>query len=125
MQMGFQKRFDDRVAEALLLAGLGKVLDDGGLDLLHEEWNDVLSGGERQRMGFARLYFHSPAFAVLDEATSAIAPGEELKLYEQLIARGTTVLSIAHRLELRALHTMELRIKGDGTGEYDIVTLKQ
>ena len=92
------------------------------LSLIHEEWADVLSGGERQRMGFARLYFHRPKFAVLDEATSAINPDEESSLYQKLCS-STTVLSIAHRLELRKFHDRELRIVGDGTGAWELKPL--
>ncbi len=28
-------------------------------------WDNQLSGGEAQRMGFARLFFHKPAFAIM------------------------------------------------------------
>ena len=52
------------------------------------------------KIGFARLYYHAPKFAILDEATSAINPDEESKLYERLFDTRTTVVSIAHRLEL-------------------------
>jgi len=59
-----------------------------------------------------RLYYHRPRFAVLDEATSAINPDQELVLYKKVCAMDTTVLSIAHRLDLRALHTFELAFAG-------------
>ena len=80
----------------------------------------VLSGGERQRIGFARLFYHSPPFAILDEATSAINPDEEGQLYERVIEQGTTVVSIAHRLELRKFHRKELKLAGDGSGGWEL-----
>jgi len=117
---------DNRVKECLMMAGLGKFVDGTlsvGLNTRHLEWNDVLSGGERQRIGFARLYYHSPKFAILDEATSAINPDEESQLYERLVQTDTTVISIAHRLELRKFHKDELKIAGDGDGGFKIVAL--
>jgi len=115
---------DERVRRCLRLAGLGKFVDGGvpnvGLNTRHLEWNDVLSGGERQRIGFARLFYHAPPFAVLDEATSAINPDEEGSLYRAVIEQGTTVVSIAHRLELRNCHTLELKLLGDGDGGWEL-----
>ena len=84
----------------------------------------MLSGGERQRLGFARLFFHRPRFAVLDEATSAINPDEEAALYAGVARMGTTMLSIAHRLELRKFHRRELKVKGDGTGAWEVEELR-
>jgi ABC-type uncharacterized transport system fused permease/ATPase subunit len=111
------------------MAGLGKFVDGDvpgvGLGTRHLEWNDVLSGGERQRVGFARLFYHAPPFAILDEATSAINPDEEGKLYEHVIAGGTTVVSIAHRLELRRFHKKELKLRGDGNGGWELHEQKQ
>ena len=115
---------DERVKQCLRAAGLGKFVDGGvpgvSLDTRHLEWNDVLSGGERQRIGFARLFYHSPPFAILDEATSAINPDEEGQLYERVIEQGTTVVSIAHRLELRKFHRKELKLAGDGSGGWEL-----
>lgn len=72
-------------------ADLQKVLDDsklgylvsreGGWDTM-KTWKDVLSGGEKQRMGFARLLYHEPRYAFIDEATSAVSSDVEGLLYE-------------------------------------------
>ena len=118
---------DEHVKECLRRAGLGKFIEGDyalGLGMRHLEWNDVLSGGERQRIGFARLFYHNPKFAILDEATSAINPDHEAELYKEVCSSGTTIVSIAHRLELRKFHANELKIKGDGKGGYEVSKLK-
>tara|TARA_B100001173_G_scaffold70740_1_gene60077 strand:- start:162 stop:2339 length:2178 start_codon:yes stop_codon:yes gene_type:complete len=118
---------DEYVKECLRRAGLGKFIEGDyalGLGMRHLEWNDVLSGGERQRIGFARLFYHNPKFAILDEATSAINPDHEAELYKEVCSSGTTIVSIAHRLELRKFHANELKIKGDGKGGYEVSKLK-
>jgi ABC-type uncharacterized transport system fused permease/ATPase subunit len=121
---GFQRRFDERVMECLRCAGLEKLADTpAGLDREHAEWDDILSGGERQRIGFARMFYHKPRYAVLDEATSAVNAAGETELYTQLQSSGITFLSVAHRLELRKFHANELKLVGDGTGKWEVHSL--
>ncbi|MBU6455431.1 MAG: ABC transporter ATP-binding protein/permease [Cyanobacteria bacterium REEB67] len=86
----------------------------GGLDV-EQNWRDVLSLGEQQRLSFARLLLNRPKFAVLDEATSALDDANEMRLYEQLRATGTTLISVGHRRSLLNYHDRLLTIVGDGS----------
>jgi len=115
---------DERILECLTRVNLVKLLKKGdrnvGLDRTEHDWNDVLSGGEKQRIGLARLYFHAPQFAILDEATSAINPDEEGALYEEFEKNNITVFSIAHRMELKRFHKKHLHFKADGKGNWTL-----
>ncbi|EEH53990.1 ATP-binding cassette superfamily, partial [Micromonas pusilla CCMP1545] len=112
--------FDDEIIEALSRVNLLKLVNAHGLDRVPHDWADVLSGGEKQRVGLARLYFHKPSYAVLDEATSAINPDEEGSFYDHLGTLGITAFSIAHRMELKKFHHSHLHFHADGTGGWTL-----
>jgi ATP-binding cassette subfamily B protein len=60
----------------------------------------VLSGGEAQRLSIARTLLADTAVLILDEATAHADPESEAQIQDALsaVARGRTVLVIAHRL---------------------------
>eukprot|EP00898_Chlorokybus_atmophyticus_P003808 jgi/Chlat1/4428/Chrsp29S04393 len=107
---------DARLEQCLEATEIGYLLQRGqGWDTV-QSWSDTLSGGEKQRLAMARLLFHRPKFAVLDECTSAVSADGEEKLYQRLHEAGITLLSIAHRPALRRFHSAVLMFDGSQKG---------
>lgn len=90
---------------------------DQGLDSI-EDWIDVLSGGEKQRIAMARLFYHHPQFAILDECTSAVSVDVEGSMYEYCRKVGITLFTVSHRKSLWTHHEFFLRFDGRGSYEF-------
>ena len=71
-----------------------------GYDTVLEEGGASLSGGERQRVSIARAIMKDAPIVILDEATSSVDPENEHLLMAAIaeLARGKTLVTIAHRL---------------------------
>jgi len=87
------------------------------------DWGNVLSGGERQKLSIARLLFHRPKYALLDESTSAVSPEIEESLYARCIEAGVTLVTVSHRPSAAKYHQQRLRL--DGEGGYTIERISQ
>ena len=101
-------------AQALLdLVGIGYLVGrDGGWNIVRK-FEDVLSLGEQQRLGMARLFFHNPSFAVLDECTDAVSVDVEERLYKAAVSKNIVCITISKRLALVDFHETELNLGGD------------
>lgn len=77
-------------------------------------WGEELSIGAQQRLAMARLYYHQPKFAVLDECTSAVSPTMEQFMYQHAQEMGISLLSVAHRPALWHFHNYLLKFDGKG-----------
>ncbi|EPY19478.1 ATP-binding protein cassette, subfamily D (ALD), member 2 [Strigomonas culicis] len=106
-------------------ADLYTCLEMAGLDYIfnrpHISWNarlswrdDSLSLGEKQRLAMARLFFHRPRFAILDECSSLIDLDVEQQLYERCHELGITLITIAHRRTVWHHHNWILNFDGNG-----------
>lgn len=85
---------------------------EGGFDAIND-WYDVLSGGEKQRIAMARLFYHKPQFAILDECTSAVSMDVEHVLYSHCKELGITLFTVSHRTALMRFHDYLLKFNGE------------
>lgn len=114
------KYTDTQLIEIFSRVELKYLLDrEYSLDSIND-WQEVLSGGEKQRVALARLIYHKPLFAILDECTSAVAIDVEQKIYKYLSEElNTTLLSVTHRVkQLSKFHHLILEFDGNGSFEF-------
>ncbi|KAF3057221.1 Peroxisomal long-chain fatty acid import protein 2 [Daldinia childiae] len=117
LDMRLKRKSEDELKRVLDAAKLGYLPDrEGGWDT-RKEWKDVLSGGEKQRVGIARLLYHEPQYAVIDEGTSAVSSDVEGLLYETCKERGITLITISTRASLKKYHTFNLMLGMGETGD--------
>uniref|UniRef100_A0A4W5JJC0 ATP-binding cassette, sub-family D (ALD), member 3a n=1 Tax=Hucho hucho TaxID=62062 RepID=A0A4W5JJC0_9TELE len=108
---------DQVLKEYLDNVQLGHILDREGTWDTVQDWMDVLSGGEKQRMAMARLFYHKPQFAILDECTSAVSVDVEDFIYSHCRTVGISLFTVSHRKSLWKHHEFYLHM--DGRGNYD------
>jgi ATP-binding cassette subfamily D (ALD) long-chain fatty acid import protein len=117
---------DDDLMEILKVLGIDTLLgisthrpsaSDGkaatGLDT-EAEWTDVLSTGNQQRIAAARLFYHAPKYAILDECTSSVTSEVEKVMYDEAKRLGITLMTVSHRKSLWRYHGWILQFDGQG-----------
>lgn len=116
------------VKEQLTDSSLRNLLTLVELDYLFDQnqdsnvnWEDKLSLGETQRLAMARLLYHRPVFAILDECTSAVSHAMERRLYRLCEEHKITCITISHRPALIALHDMRLELCGNGRYNFELL----
>lgn len=102
IRVGKENATDEEVyaaARAACCDSFVEKLPNGYETILGENGNS-LSGGERQRISIARALLKDAPIILLDEATAALDPENEVYLQEALthLVKGKTVVIIAHRL---------------------------
>ncbi|RPD63264.1 hypothetical protein L227DRAFT_544100 [Lentinus tigrinus ALCF2SS1-6] len=105
---------DDDLLEILAVVQMEHIVErEGGWDAARE-WREALSGGDQQKIAWARLFYHKPKYAVLDEATSLVPPDMEGMMMEHATRLGITLLTVSHRPSLWKYHSMILQYDGQG-----------
>lgn len=100
-----------------------ELLQNYGLTERADHRPDQLSGGQRQRVAIARATVMNPSVLLADEPTGNLdrATGwEVMKLLENLVTQGITLVIVTHDVEIgararRQLHMLDGKILSDET----------
>ncbi|RMJ25731.1 ABC fatty acid transporter [Aspergillus sp. HF37] len=106
---------DTDLLDILSIVEIAGVVNRPGEWDAEEEWRDVLSGGLQQRIAMARLFYHRPKFAILDECTSSVTLEIERVMYETAKKFDITLMTVSHRRSLWKYHKMILQFDGEGS----------
>lgn len=105
---------EPELRQLLRSVDLESLLDRPGGGEEVTNWSEVLSLGEQQRLGMARLFYHKPRFAILDECTSGVTVEMEERFCLMVRDLGCTCITISHRPALMAFHDVVLNLDGEG-----------
>ena len=81
-------------------------------------WFNAFSGGQKQRVAMARVFYHRPRYAILDECTSAVSEEVEGRMYTLCKQFKITLFTVSHRSSLQVYHDYQLRFDGFGNWEF-------
>ncbi|KAJ3035294.1 hypothetical protein HK097_004242, partial [Rhizophlyctis rosea] len=105
---------DKDLLTMLQIVQVGGIVErEGGWDA-EKDWKDVLAGGDKQRIAMARLFYHSPRYAILDECTSSVSMDVERIMYTHAQRLGITLITVSHRPSLWRYHNWILQYDGEG-----------
>jgi ATP-binding cassette subfamily C protein len=103
------------VENALRAAGAWDFVQDmpKGMRAVVGERGHKLSGGQRQRIAIARALVHQPRLLILDEATTALDPENEVAICETLLKLNEklTILAISHQPAILAAAERAYRLE--------------
>ncbi|KAG9283947.1 hypothetical protein G9A89_005454 [Geosiphon pyriformis] len=90
---------DEILLELLNVLHFDYIVEREGWDSVRD-WTEALMGSEKQRVAMARLFYHKPQFAILDECTSVFNTEIEGAMYRHARELGITLLTVSHRQSL-------------------------
>lgn len=89
-------------------------LDAVGLANRHEHKSNQMSGGQQQRVAIARALVNDPVLILADEATGNLDTRTSfsiLVLFQQLHARGRTIIFVTHNPDLAAYSSRNIVLR--------------
>jgi ABC-type uncharacterized transport system fused permease/ATPase subunit len=54
-----------------------------------------------QKIAFARIFYHKPSFAIIDEGTSSLSEEDEQYFYTTLQSMDISFMSVGHRSTIK------------------------